>query len=89
MLHELFITHCLSICLNKYKHLCLLPHHFLYCTADLSNWMLKYHYVLGELQGLDVACTVDSEASNTVVSSRVYQRILEDVHPRLFQGVVQ
>ena len=49
--------------------------------------MLAVHgnYVLGELQGLEVAFAVDSGASDTTVSPRVYQRIPEDVCPRLFQ----
>ena len=44
------------------------------------------NYVLGELQGLEVAFTVNSGASDTVVSPKVYWRIPEDVCQRLFQG---
>ena len=58
--------------------------------GDVSVWRqvqaVHENYVLGELQGLDVAFTVDSGASDTIVSPRVYQRIREDVCPRLFQG---
>ena len=42
------------------------------------------NYVLEKLQGLEVTFTVDSGASNTNVSPGVYQRIPEDVCPRLF-----
>ena len=56
----------------------------------MSVWkeVLPVHgiYVLGGLQGLEVTFTVDSGASNTIISPRVYQRIPEDIHPRLFQG---
>ena len=37
------------------------------------------NYTLGGLQGLVVTITMDSGASNTIVSPRVYQRI-PDVH---------
>ena len=39
-------------------------------------------YLLGELQALEVAFTMDSGTSNKIVSPHVYQRILENVQPK-------
>ena len=65
---------------------------FCECAEDgvsVQRKVLVVHrnYVLGGLQGLEVTFTV--EVSNTIVSPRVYQRIPEDICPRLFQGVGQ
>ena len=43
-------------------------------------------YVFGNLQCLEVTYTVDNGASDTIVNPRVYKRIPEDVHPKLFQA---
>ena len=44
------------------------------------------NYAFGELQGLEVTYTVDNGASDTIVNPRVYKRIPENVHPKLFQA---
>ena len=43
-------------------------------------------YVFGKHQGLEVTCTVNNGASDTIVNPQVYKRIPENVQPKLFQA---
>ena len=41
---------------------------------------------MGEPQGLEVTYTVDNGVSDTIANPRVYKRIPEGIHQKLFQA---